>query len=1194
MYKFYYTNGYGVTSYTRKSITSLWQIAWNPNIRKWLMRINLTCLILLVAFMQVSLAANAQKISLSKKNVPLTEIFKELRKQTGYDFVINKEQIKISKPVSIQSNGIEMVDALNKCFEGQPFTYRIEDKMIVVVNKRQEQTKIELLQIEVNGRVADVNGLPLSGASIKVKGTSLTTTSNEKGEFALNKVDDNAILQISYIGYETREMMASKSMTITLSQSISALTEISVVSTGYQILPKERATGSFGQPIKEMFDSRVSTDVLSKLSGITSGLLFNSNTLGTASGNLDMNIRGRSTIFANDQPLIVVDNFPYNGDMSNINPNDVLNITVLKDAAAASIWGVRAGNGVIVITTKQGKFGQPLKVGFNTNLTIANKPNLNYNSNQLKSSDYIDLEQFLFNKGYYDAYLNDNINYPSISPVVEYLASQRAGEISVDQLSSRLNLLRSSNANDQVGEYFYQKAVNQQYAINLSGGSNKATYYFSAGYDNNIPNLTGNKFQRITLNSQNVYQPFKHLLLNVGLNVIQAQTNKNNTLSNTLSYLLPYSQFTNADGLPISISSGYRSSFVETAPTKGFLDWSFNPIHELHNKDDVAKSLNIRLTTGLKYSFLKGLDLDVKYQYERSNNQERNLQNQNSYFARNLINQFSVLTSGNVTGYNVPLGGILNLQNGNSISNNIRTQLSYNQIWEKHAIAAIAGYELSQVRSESNSSLLYGYNDNVGTFSEVNTTSPFDTNPSGNRNINGGLGIGGTLDRFRSSFANLAYTYNEIYTISGSARIDGSNYFGVATNQKNVPLWSIGAKWIVDKEKFYQSEWLPSLSLRATYGFSGNLDRSVTGVTTFQFFNDPFYFNLPYAFISNLGNPDLKWEKTGTTNFGIDFGIYRNIISGSLDYYFKKGTDVLGYKNFATNAGIASLKGNYSDMKGHGFDFSITSRNLDEELKWATTFLFSYATDKVTRYDVMATTNLVVATTGSTSEAVPVVGKPVFGLYSYKWAGLNPSTGNPIGYLDGKQSEDYQSITSRTPIEDLIYSGSARPRYFGGINNHFSYKGFNLDIQVNYKIGYFFRKPTINYSNITATGGALRVNKDYVDRWQKTGDENITNVPSMIYPSSSTRDNFYQFSEVNIEKGDHIRLQDVSFSYDFIKKVFPKLPFNNLQLYLYSNNIGILWRANKKGIDPDAVASFGDVSTTTASRSISFGIKGTF
>lgn len=1049
----------------------------------------------------------------------------------------------------------------------------------------------------LTGRVTDSIGRPLGGATIEIKSSQTSVSSDERGNFLINVKERKGTLIISFIGYKSVEANFSETeigpFNITMIGDQSMLKEVSVVSTGYQTIPKERATGSFAQPIKAEFDARVAPDVLSKLNGITSGLVFNANTTATQNEQLDINIRGRSTIFANDQPLIVVDNFPYSGNINNINPNDVESVTVLKDAASASIWGVRAGNGVIVITTKKGKLDQRLKIGFTANLTVFNKPNLNYNPNQLDASSYIGLEQYLFGKGYYDSDITNTTNYPVISPVVQLLANNRDGTLSASDLNSQLNALRSLNVNNQLSKYFYQKATNQQYALTLSGGSNKASYYISTGYDYDLASIKDNGNQRISINSQNTFYPIKNLEITAGINVVQTNTKIDNLLGQVQSRVFPYSQLADANGQPLALSYSYNQSFVQTAPSNGYLDWSYYPLKELGATDNQNKVMNMRLTAGLKYTFIKGLSGEIKYQYENSNGQNRDYQSQQSYYTRNLINQFSVVdvSTGKVTGYNLPLGGILNLSNAGTISNNVRGQLNYNYSWKDNSITALAGYELSQTEVNSNQSILYGYNNDLTTFSNVDPTANYPTNPSGNySSINSGLGIGSTLSRFRSSFVNAAYTYKDKYTLSGSGRIDGSNYFGVATNQKSVPLWSAGAKWDIDKESFYKLEWLPVLTLRASYGYNGNLDQAITGITTFQYYSNAQYTNLNYATISNIGNPGLRWEKTGIANIAIDFGTKNNVITGGLEYYLKKETDLLGFKSFPENSGITKLEGNYSDMKGRGLDLSITTNNMNGAFKWYTTLLFSHAIDKVTHYDVTPYSYQLVGAGAGT----PNVGKPVFGVYAYKWGGLDPATGNPIGIVNGKASQDYASITTSTPVSDLAYIGSARPTYFGGLNNRFTYKGFSLAVQINYKLGYYFMAPALNYSNIIAHGAYLGVNRDFTNRWQKPGDENTSNVPSLVYPFSYARDQFYQYSTVNVENASHIRLQDISLSYDFNRSVYHQLPFNNLQLFIYSNNVAILWRANHKGLDPDAVPSTGDYTTMPNSRSVAIGIKGSF
>jgi TonB-dependent SusC/RagA subfamily outer membrane receptor len=778
-----------------------------PNL---LLVMKLTTIILITFILQASAGTLAQTVTLAEKNTPLSKVFDKISDQTGYGFLVSTENLKRSNAVTVSVQNEDLQKTLDQIFSKQPLSFVIEEKIVVVSDKEQTSKKTNItVPVTISGIVTDSTGKVLAGATITNRTAGRSYLSDEKGRFNI-AAQEGDLLSVSYIGLKPYSFTAAAKMPfqqIVLHLEHGSLQEITVINTGYETLPKERATGSFSQPVKEEFEARVAPDVLTKLGGITSGLLFNANTSASRSG-LDINIRGRNTIYANDQPLVVVDNFPYSGDINNINPNDVESVTVLKDAASASIWGVRAGNGVIVVTTKSGKLNQPLKVDFTANLTVFDKPDLNYNPNQLDASSYIGLEQYLFGKGYYDANLNNTTAYPVISPVVELLSANRAGTLSAGDLNTQLNALRGLNVNDQLSKYFYQHATDQQYALSLSGGSTKASYYFSAGYDHDLATVRDNANQRITINSQNTFHLFKGLELTAGLNLVQTNNQSDNTLTQVQSKVFPYSQIADANGDPLPLLYNYRQSFIQSAPSKGLLDWSYYSLNELGATDNVTRNMDIRLSTGLKYTLVKGLSAEVKYQYQNSNSQNRFYQSQQTYATRNYINQFSILTSGKVTGYNVPLGGILDLSDGNTITNNVRGQLSYHYDWKDNSVTALAGYELSQSAGDSNSSILYGYNDDLATFTNINPTSSFANYPSGSGPVSSGLGISSTLVRLRSSFANVAYTYQDRYTISGSARVDGTNYFGVATNQKSVPLWSAGAKWAIDKEAFYKQHWL--------------------------------------------------------------------------------------------------------------------------------------------------------------------------------------------------------------------------------------------------------------------------------------------------------------------------------------------------------------------------------------------------
>ncbi|MFT4152359.1 SusC/RagA family TonB-linked outer membrane protein [Parafilimonas sp.] len=1032
----------------------------------------------------------------------------------------------------------------------------------------------------VAGKIISANGhLPVAGAALTLQYAKKYAVTNDNGAFSITRTSTTDTLIVSHISYETKRIAVNENTTTLLIVLDEALNQVNniVVSTGYENLPKERATGSFYKVNSEILNKRVSTDIISKLNGITSGLVFNKD----AGGNTILNIRGQNTIFANASPLIVVDNFPYEGDINNINPNDIKSITVLKDAAAASIWGVRAGNGVIVITTQKGEFNEPLNVSINANITTSSDPNLFYNPNFLDSKDFINIEKTLFNQGFYDADLSSAIYVP-VSPVVAILNQQREGQISSTEADAQINALQNIDIRNELKKYFYQKAIDQQYALNVNGGGEKYSYHFSAAYDKDLANEKFSKYHRISISSLNTFKPLKSLEINIGVIYVQSNNKFDNTLSEIITggprgkSIYPYAAFKDNNGNSLSIVKDYSTVFVENAEANGFLNWQFYPLEEIGLNTTNIKEGDTRITSGIKYTLIPGLDIDFKYLYENGVNQQQNLAKQNSYYVRNLINQYASVTDGQVTNIsNIPSGDILKTTNGNLISNNFRAQINYNNHWHKNLINAIGGIEVRQIGNNSSSNTLYGYDNDKAISQLIDPLTYFSLYPSGmSMPIPMDIGITSTLNRFRSYFTNASYSYNERYTVSVSGRIDQSNLFGVKANQRSVPLWSSGLKWDVSKEQFYHINWLSQLSLRATYGFNGNIDKSQTAFTTADYLSFALFTGLPYANILSPPNPELQWEKTSMVNIGVDFSIKHDLLTGSLEYFFKRGNDLIGDDILAPstgyvnpNTGANTFRGNFANMKGRGLDVAITSKNIDRIFKWTTNFLFSYATDRVTHFGVENPAYYAVYYgDGSSGLLSPIKGRPVYSVYSFKWAGLDPSTGDPRGYFEGEMSEDYSAILNTSQQEDIVYEGPARPTFFGGVNNSFSWNGFSLWVNISYKLGYYFKRSSISYDGLYNSWNA---NKDFIKRWEKAGDENNTNVPSMPEVDNPMRDGFYLNSQTLVEKGDHIRLQDISLSYSFNKDKFPKIPFSQLQLYLYVNNLGIIWRANKQGIDPD-------------------------
>jgi TonB-linked SusC/RagA family outer membrane protein len=1087
----------------------------------------------ILVLLLINVAAQAQKLSYIKKNVSLVKLFKEIKSQTGVSVVWNEKEFNVDQQLDVKFRNIELKSVMDEVSGKIPLTYTMIGKMIIV-----KERKI---------------------------------------------VDD-----------PEKQVLAEAKMKPRLEDRMGAvqLQQVNIVSTGYQQLPKERAPGSFVLVDSAQFSRKVGGDIFTRLEGITSGLMFNKNTVASLGGGLDLSIRARSTIYANDQPLVILDNFPLYGDFNSINPHDVASVTVLKDAAAASIWGVRAGNGVIVITTRKAKFNQSLNVSFNSNLTVAAKPDVFYSPNYLSSSDFIDLETFLFNKGRYDVALGDKINYPAVSPVVKLLDKQRKGQLSAAVAAEQINALRGNDIRNEELKYYYRNPVSQQYFLNLSKGTSRSNHYLSAGYDREQFSVVNNEDTRITVNTQHSVKLLKNLELTAGLYYVRKSGKSDSSLLVQGGAFQPYFQFKDAGGKASLFEMQYNTDFTTEALSRGFLDWSYRPLDELGKSPDILKSNDLRLDGGLKYTLVPGLSATVKALYNRANYGFDEFHGIETYWTRDRINRFSIVNGGQVTGYNVPSGGILFQQKMKYESKNFRAQLNYEKDWDKHAVSALAGYELSEYDSQANQYRSYGLNSASGQPAAVDTLSVFNLYPSGTGKIGAGSNLFGKLDRIRSAFANASYTYDRKYTWSISARMDGSNYFGVKTNQKDVPLWSAGALWQLDRESYYKVNWLPVLKLRASYGYNGNLDKSNTGIATIKNIGSATYTNLPFANLVSVGNPQLRWEKIAIANFGIDFGFKDQVVSGRFEYYFKRGTDMLGDKTFPASSGIMFLRGNYSKMKGNGIDLTLTAQNLKGKVKWQTNFLLSAMQDRITLYDVVEPDNTYYV---GESSLRPVVGKPVNGIYSYKWAGLDPLTGDPRGYLHGEISKEYSRIMEETKLDELEYHGAARPTVFGGLNNTISYCRFTLGFNISYKLGYYFKKPTVNYYSMYQRDLTGYMNSDFTQRWQKSGDEKITNIPSMSkYEDGTARDRFYYASSVRVAKGDHIRLQDISFSFDLDRSNWKNFPMKHMQLYAYVNNLGLIWKANDFGLDPDVVPSSRDHLSYPLPISFSVGIKAGF
>jgi len=1157
----------------------------------------LTTVFMIAAIMQVSASGFAQRVTFKAKQGTLQELFKAIKAQTGYNVVMSAEKLEAAKPVSANFKNEALEKVLEVSLEGQNLTYTIDQKTIVVREKKPSflgNLVARFTNIDVRGRVVDETGKPLPNASIQVKGKSQVYNSNDKGEFIIANVADDAILVIRYVGYKQLEIALKDAVTpleIKLNVATGELEEVKVVyNTGYQNIDKTRATGSFVQVDNELINRKVGTDILSRLEGVVSGLLFDRRPdidLNNKPGQ-NLQIRGLYTLTKEmSQPLIVVDNFPFSGNLLDINPNDVDNITILKDAAAASIWGAKAGNGVIVITTKQGKLNQKLQVSLNTNITSIAKPNL-FNLQEMATTDYIDVERTLFNMGHYNDKLSDPV-FGALTPVQEILLRLQNEEIGQTQADAQINLLRQYDIRNDYMNYMYRNELNQQHAINLNGGGSNVKFAISGGFDKNISNLVGNQYDRITFRSNTTLSPIKQLQLRINLAYSQGRNESNNpgdygngSFGLQDSRLYSYARFADENGNPLAIDRSYRKQYTDTAGKGKLLDWKFRPLDELQNSDNSSTSRSLTGGLTLGYSIFKGLGVELSYQYQRIDNETWRLRDINSFYTRDLVNRFTQI-NGNTVKYVVPKDGILNRTNGEIVTQNLRTALNFNRTWNnKHEVAVLAGGEISGNRSLSANTVTFGYNERLN-FSNMDFVNQYPTYTGGQTTIptNIATPFSGLRDRFVSLYSNASYTYNQKYTLSASARRDASNLFGVKTNDKGRPFWSVGGLWNISQESFYKIDALPQLRMRMTYGFSGNVNQTGRAVTVIRYLPTSATTNLPAADILTPGNPSLRWEKVGTLNVGIDFSLKNQILSGTIDLYNKKSTDVISSEVLDNSTGITTMLSNSANMSGNGIEIGLTGKVINtKNVLYETRLTFAHEKYEVTKFlgnlDQLGNVN--------NGQLINPYSNP-YSIISLRWAGLDPLTGDPRGYLNGAISKDYTALLSPTsnPISNNINHGSAVPKFYGNFLNAINFKGVSLSANITYRLGYFFRRESIDYTSLLRGEG----HSDYYKRWQKPGDEITTNIPSIEYAASS-RSTFYSNSEILVERGDHIRLEDIRMSYDLPTSVLKKLKFGSLQLYGYFSSLNVLlYKANKAGLDPSFPKGL------KPNKSISIGLRAT-
>lgn len=1015
-------------------------------------------------------------------------------------------------------------------------------------------------QIRIEGLVTSTNNRVLRGASVQWSVSGNSTQTDSKGRFVIPYQRLPDTLVVTYIGYDTLFYAVDNPMDevqLELTPAGQLLEEVTV-QTGYYTVPKERATGSFTHIDQQLLNRSTGSNLLERLEGIAGSLQFIRNGLEgeDTQGTPALRIRGLSTIDGDTRPLIVLDNFPYESDLSAINPNDVASVTLLKDAAAASIWGARAGNGVIVITTKKGGYGGKTRFSFTANTGIVAKPRLHYNPNYLAPDVVMGIQRELFDQNAYPE--NDHTTLPLY---VELLIAKRDGKIAATQFAAEEGLMQQTDLRDQALSHLYRVGATQQYAVNVQGGGDKHSYYISGGYDRESSTIIGKGNDRLNLTMKNTFRLGKGIEVSGGIHYASYRVRNGGITFSELGTLNPYARLVDGEGNALPLTrTNIRLAYQQDAEENGLLDWQYRPVDEVNMIEKMSHRGELRFTGGISYLFLENVRLSGSYQYadDKSAGQER--YDPESYFARNEVNRFTQANGTKI----IPEGGALFNQPERRMRTHMgRLQADYHgRIADDHELTVLAGAEMSETGIHIQPQLsLWGYDPELGTgYVPYNFTNMFyTTRPSGFGQVQKPYTPPTTMTgRNLSYFGNASYSYRGTYILSSSLRWDGSNLLGAKTNQRGTALWSVGGSWEVSKESFYRSSAVPYLRFRATYGSSGNIDKTQSHFPTIDLRTDVLS-DLTIATLQHPGNPSLRWEQVDMMNAGVDFQTRTARVRGSLEWYGKYAKHLLSDLLIDPTIGVSSnYKENYANLMTQGFDLNVQTVNTQGKVRWESTFLLSYTANQVKKVYTKED-----ATIHRYFTDPPfVVGKSRDLLYSIPWAGLNPMDGQPLVYMDGQPSptSDYSGFFDSLKLADLEVSGVTAAPFFGSLRNQLRWKALEVGFLLTFNAGHVFRRnsmmPDGEFRNITT---APRYHRDYLKRWERPGDENDTHVPSKRNDLSEQRNWIYQYAAVLVSPASVLRLQDVRAAYKF----------NRFRLYGYVRNLGIIWRENKEKIDPD-------------------------
>ena len=1069
-------------------------------------------------------------------------------------------------------------------------------------------------QKTVTGVVTDSKGEPLSGVTVREPDTPNTAVTNLEGKFKIKTSGESAVLMFRYVGMEPYKaaVKGKTTLNVKLNDETTQLAETVVMSTGYQKLSRERSTAAFGFVDSTKLNRVMHKDILSALEGQVAGLRMDIN---PNTGENSPILRGVGT-FSTDvgtKPLLVVDEMATDLELSEINPYDVESVTVLKDAAAASIYGALAANGVIVITTKQGK-SEKTTVNVNADWYISTKPNFDA-MHYASSSDIIDYETKVYDarvlssggvRTLFDSYGN---NY--YSPLYQLYRDRDEGRLSEAQVNQTLNEWRNNDFYEQYKKEAWRTAVTQRYNISLSQKSQRSNHFASFNYEHDKNRSMNDKNDAFSIYLKSNYKVTKWLNAKLGVDVRIASSATPDGSYTSYTMQERYTSLKDALGnlvyMPYSNVSGYAGGSLngsrvrEVQQADGMMPFSFNVLESLDEGLTKTRNVRMRPFVNLEAKFLSMFRYSMMFQYEWSH-RSTELYDEPTTYKMRLAHNYMIDQDG-VS--NLPEGGRYEQRSSNSRRYTFRSQLNFDKSFmqAKHNVNAIMGFELRENKTpRSMWTQLYGYNDRALTAVRMDWQSLYS---EGIQSMvsDGRVTLGGptpsqseTFHRYASFYANAGYNYLYRYNLTGSIRWDEADLFGLDTKNQHHPLWSVGAGWNISEEQFMKPlHWVDYLKLRLTYGVNGNVDQSSTTYFVARYrtlSQDPTNTQYLNYTDDNLPNPKLRWEKTTTINAGLDFRLFNNILSGSLEFYNRVGDDLLVRKYMDSTLGATQRVINNGKMRNQGIELTLNG-NIIRTKDWNLSANLNIAWNKNKMLSVEHSATDVASNFITSPANYFIEGTSYNTLWAYKlsrvvngYPVILDADGNEMATFDADGNPTDVKVSSNLKGTDaLVNMGTLMPVYNGGLSINLRWKNLEL-----------------NTMAIFSGGNKLRLDVEDMNSYQMTTTHMLNpsvklyvDMPngSVAQQYASTFSEWWRYNDTQVKSANYIKLRSINLSYHLPDTVCKKLRIGATRLTLQANNL-LTWSAVGKDIDPESYGLNNGSRTLPLPKTYSIGFSTSF